>query len=122
MNNTNLKDNFHLLLLGIAFALFLFGVIIPLSYDYFVIKKFFEGYAVILNVFIFILFTLPIDLIFLLKKDYHVLKNIGIIYLLLVVFSYIGYTISLLVSAIVSGYGIYFNLSHFIKRSKTRNP
>lgn len=121
MNNTNLKDNFHLLLLGIAFALFLFGVIIPLSYDYFVIKKFFEGYAVILNVFIFILFTLPIDLIFLLKKDYHVLKNIGIIYLLLVVFSYFGYTISLLVLAIVSGYGIYFNLSHFIKRHKAKN-
>jgi hypothetical protein len=119
MNTTNLKKNFHFLLLGIAFTVFLFGFVMPLFYDYFIINKFFELHILIIYVFFFVAFSLPIGIVFIVKKDCQALKHISIIYLLVVIVSYLGLTISLLISPIVVGYGVYYNFSSFIKRSKS---
>ena len=117
INITNFKNNFHLLLLGIAFTVFLFGTVMPLFYNFFIINKFFELYILIIYVFFFVAFSLPIGIIFIVKKDYEALKHISILYLLMV--SYLGLTISLLISPILVGYGVYYNFSSFIKRSKS---
>jgi hypothetical protein len=121
MNTKNLKKNFHFLLLGIAFTVFLFGVVMPLFYDYFIINKFFELYILIIYVFFFVASSLPIGIVFIVKKDYLALKHISIIYLLVVIVSYLGLTISLIIAPILVGYGVYYNFSSFIKRSKSTN-
>jgi hypothetical protein len=121
MNTKNLKKNFHFLLLGIAFTVFLFGVILPLFYDYFIINKFFELYILIIYVFCFVVSSLPIGIVFIVKKDYLALKHISIIYLLVVIVFYLGLTISLIIAPILVGYGVYYNFSSFIKRSKSTN-
>ena len=119
MNTKNLKKNFHFLLLGIAFTVFLFGVVLPLFYDYFIINKFFELYILIIYVFFFVASSLPIGIVFIVKKDYLALKHISIIYLLVVIVSYLGLTISLIIAPILVKYGVYYNFSSFIKRSKS---
>jgi hypothetical protein len=119
VNTNNLQNNFHFLLLGIAFIIFLFGVVMPLFYDYFIINKFFELYILIIYVFLFTGFTLPIGIVFIAKKEYQALKTISIIYLLIIVFSYLGLTISLIALPFFFIYGAYFNFSTFIKRSKS---
>jgi hypothetical protein len=118
MNTTNLKKNYHFLLLGIAFMVFLIGIVIPLFYDYFITHKFFESYVLIIYMFFFLAFTLPIGIVFIVKKDYQPLKHISILYVLLATVSYLGLTISLLLSPLLAAYGIYYTLSSFIKRGK----
>jgi hypothetical protein len=88
--------------LGIAFTVFLFGVVMPLCYDYFIINKFFELYINYLRIF-FVVFSLPIGIVFIVKKDYQALKHISIIYLLVAIVSYLGLTISLLILPILVG-------------------
>lgn len=119
MNTNNLQNSFHFLLLGIAFILFLFGVVTPLFYDYFIINKFFELYILITYLFLFTGFTLPIGIVFIAKKEYQALKPISIIYLLIIVFSYLGLTISLIALHFFLIYGAYFNFSTFIKKNKS---
>jgi hypothetical protein len=119
INITNFKNNFHLLLLGIAFTVFLFGTVMPLFYNFFIENKFFELYILIIYVFFFVAFSLPIGIVFIVKKDYEALKHISILYLLIVIVSYLGLTISLLISPILVGYGVYYNFSSFITRGKS---
>jgi hypothetical protein len=62
-----------------------------------------------------VVFSLPIGIVFIVKKDYQALKHISIIYLLIAIVSYLGLTISLLILPILVGYGVYYNFSSFIK-------
>jgi hypothetical protein len=62
-----------------------------------------------------VVFSLPIGIVFIVKKDYQALKHISIIYLLIAIVSYLGLTISLLILPILVGYRSIIILVAFIK-------
>lgn len=122
-NKLDFKKKYHYLLLGLAFIL-LDVDMISNCYDYFIRKRFFEGFMVVGDIIVFDILTLPVGIIFMFKKDFRRLGQASIIYVLLHLFGFLGFHISLTVLPFIITFGSFFFFYQFltVKTDNLSNP
>ncbi len=101
MKLESFKKKYHLYLIGLSFLIL--GIIIASdTYNYFINKKFFEGYIVAFQIIVFDFINLILIVPFLIKKDFINLLKASIFFIIITVISFFGFKLPLILIPLIS--------------------